>query len=461
MESANYCVEYARTIEPSFSPVPSMSPSLRPSAPLRPSSSPTDALPEETYVPGDLDHEENGLLLSRGLTARVIATSGSAVVYSDGSRSASVFHGDPDGAAVFPHPNGDGWAYVSNSETSGEGKGGVGALIFDNEGEVIEYKTLLAGRTERNCSGGATPWNTWVSCEEISSGRIWEMHPFGDPVFGGKVWHLTAMHAGFADRFEGVAFDNRVPHRPVAYITIDSKDGELRRFEPDQDAVQSYIENGIYSDILSQPGKTTYLVLVPNGTGLSGTYYWTNDRQAAATSADLHYNNCEGIEIDPTGTLFFTCKLNRELFALHLDHNTYTKSFTTTSDLIGTPDQLRLCALGDRQMLYFAEDGGGCGIHARDADGLYVAVARGLPTYTSETTGVAFSPDKRHLYFSVQRPGIIFDVTRMDGYSFSGEWLGPRRQSDIASADAMKNMLLRLSQVGPKVFTEDSHDEII
>ena len=40
--------------------------------------------------------------------------------------------------------------------------GGVGALMFDVNGDVVQYKMLLKGTT-RNCGGGQTPWNTWVS----------------------------------------------------------------------------------------------------------------------------------------------------------------------------------------------------------------------------------------------------------------------------------------------------------
>ena len=51
----------------------------------------------------------------------------------------------PDGAAVFPVPddlgyNKGGWVYVSNSEGKEAGSGGVGAVMFDKNGNVIGYK---------------------------------------------------------------------------------------------------------------------------------------------------------------------------------------------------------------------------------------------------------------------------------------------------------------------------------
>ena len=45
--------------------------------------------------------KQNGLLLSTGLSSRIIATTGEKVPYADGSESADDFHYYPDGAAVF------------------------------------------------------------------------------------------------------------------------------------------------------------------------------------------------------------------------------------------------------------------------------------------------------------------------------------------------------------------------
>ena len=66
---------------------------------------------------------ENDLQLSTGLTSRIIATGGSSV-----AGSTDTFHSLPDGAAVFSRAGTDGWAYVSNSESSSSG--GVGAIYF-------------------------------------------------------------------------------------------------------------------------------------------------------------------------------------------------------------------------------------------------------------------------------------------------------------------------------------------
>ena len=59
----------------------------------------------------------------------------------------------PDGAMTTSLPEDDGgWVYVSNSELP-DGAGGVGAIYFDRDGTVVDYKMLLTN-TSMNCSGG-------------------------------------------------------------------------------------------------------------------------------------------------------------------------------------------------------------------------------------------------------------------------------------------------------------------
>ena len=119
------------------------------------------------YEPGRLDVFQLEMYLSRGLTSKVIATAGSHVTYANAIKSAAPFHIEPDGAAVFEDDsagnNPGGWIYVSNSEGD-NGQGGVGAITFNADGDIIDYKMLLTG-TNRNCNGGKTDWNAWISCE--------------------------------------------------------------------------------------------------------------------------------------------------------------------------------------------------------------------------------------------------------------------------------------------------------
>ena len=75
--------------------------------------------------------DANGLRLPDGFSSRIVATTDIVPV----AGSSYPWHGLPDGGATFSMPGG-GWVYVSNSEL-GPGEGGVGALEFSADGELV------------------------------------------------------------------------------------------------------------------------------------------------------------------------------------------------------------------------------------------------------------------------------------------------------------------------------------
>ena len=113
-----------------------------------------------------------GLQVSEGLSVRIIAIMDRKVRYTKGEESSRPFHRVPDAAGIISLLDG-GYVYMSNSEI-GSGEGGVYGVYIDNEGNVVDYRTLLDG-TSKNCGGGVTPWNTWISCEEVDDGQCWQV----------------------------------------------------------------------------------------------------------------------------------------------------------------------------------------------------------------------------------------------------------------------------------------------
>ena len=63
------------------------------------------------------------------------------------------------------------------------------------------------------------------------------------------------------------------------------------------------------------------------------------------------------------------------------------------------------------------------GIHARDDWGRYYTILES-ENWRDETTGLAFSPDGKHVYVSYQNRGLLFDVWRLDGQPFHAKKLG-------------------------------------
>ncbi|MEJ2180625.1 MAG: DUF839 domain-containing protein [Gammaproteobacteria bacterium] len=116
--------------------------------------------------------DENGVRVPEGFSSRIVARTNEKPLKD----SNYVWHWAPDGGEVFA-THGGGWIYVSNSETAG-GAGGAGALVFGVNGDLRDAYSILEG-TSRNCSGGKTPWGTWLSCEEDSDGHVWECDPLG------------------------------------------------------------------------------------------------------------------------------------------------------------------------------------------------------------------------------------------------------------------------------------------
>jgi secreted PhoX family phosphatase len=153
-----------------------------------------------------------GFRLPEGFRARLVARGGEVVPGTDYQ-----WHLASDGMATFPAAGG-GHVLVSNSETF---DGGASAIRFGRGGKAEAAYRILSG-TALNCSGGGTPWGTWLSCEEVEDGRVWECDPTGRR-------RAVPRPAMGIFKHEAAAVDAAGKR---VYLTEDLVDGGLYRFTP-------------------------------------------------------------------------------------------------------------------------------------------------------------------------------------------------------------------------------------
>ncbi|MFB7862367.1 MULTISPECIES: alkaline phosphatase PhoX [unclassified Streptomyces] len=335
--------------------------------------------------------DANGIQLPAGFSSRVIARSSQTV-----TGTSYTWHSAPDGGACFA--DGTGWIYVSNSEINPSG--GASAVRFDASGTITGAYRILSG-TRQNCAGGRTPWNTWLSCEEVSLGYVYETDPYGVN---------AAVRRDALGRFkhEAAAAD---PVRRAIYLTEDETDGCFYRFLP---TTWGNLSSGT-------------LQVLKAGTATSGTFTWQTvpDPDGSPTttrnqvSGAKRFNGGEGCHY-ANDTVWFTTKGDNRVWQVNLAAGTYELAYDDSlvtgggAPLTGV-DNVTGSSSGD---LFVAEDGGNMEICIITPDDVVTPFLRINGQSGSEITGPAFSPDGTRLYFSSQRGttgsssgGITYEVT--------------------------------------------------
>jgi len=356
--------------------------------------------------------DANGIRLPEGFRSREVARS--LVPVGGTSYPWPIF---PDGAATYERSDG-GWILVCNSEVPG-GRGGASAIEFARDGSITGAYSILSG-TSTNCAGGATPWGTWLSCEEVSAGLVWECDPKGRS-------DAVARPAMGAFKHEAACIDRKSGY---AYLSEDLGEGCLYRFRPERKRDLS--AGALEVAVVAEDGRVRW-ELVPDPSAASAP---TRDQVPDAT----RFMRGEGIWWD-SGTVYLATTSDSRIWA----YDTERKRIRVLYDpaLIKHPPLLNVDNItvaeksGD---LFVCEDNGG-------EDPFDIALitpevdrASGTPRApkvsrfckltgpqhgdpgtraVSEVTGACFNPREDRLYFSSQR-GFATGVT----YEISGPFRG-------------------------------------
>jgi len=345
-----------------------------------------------------VEHDpQTRMLVPRGFKVRQLARTGERPV----EHSDYVWHPRPDGGATFPMDDG-GWVYVSNSEVDAWRQGGVGALRFSADGKLIDSYPICTGTTN-NCAGGPTPWGTWLTCEEIPEGLVYECDPTG---------HRLAVPAPAMGVFAHEAAAVDPVHRHI-YMTEDVEDGNFYRFVPDHypaggraDLRAGRLEVAMVDG--EDPHKTRAVRWAPVPNPLPRLGGDEPERIQTATRYQVdgaeRFNGGEGCWFFE-GIVYFTTKGDNRVWALDTNQGTLDLIYDKQTERAFNPgiddvDNLTVSAGGD---VLVAEDGDEMRLVVVGPDVKPFELVNVIGQRGSEICGPAFCPYGERLYFSSQR----------------------------------------------------------
>lgn len=326
--------------------------------------------------------------------------------------------------------------------------GAVTTVVYNpRTGKVDKHYLSLAG-TMRNCSGGPTPWGTWVTCEENvqCAGLTFEKdHGYNFEVPATSVPQLTkAVPLRAMGRFnhEAIAVE---PRSGVVYQTEDRKDGLFYRFIPNRkgqlaaggrlQALRLLDQKG--ADTRNWPSKQS--TRIPLGKVMQVT--WVELDNIDSPEDDLRqrgrkergaaqFARGEGIWCDGKA-VYFACtsggsKRKGQIwrYVPSPDEGTTREQHTPAtlelfvepedSNLLDNCDNLTVAPWGD---LIVCEDGVDCEDGTKEE--CLIGITPKGQTYRfarnarnpSELAGATFSPDGNILFVNIQEPGITLAIT--------------------------------------------------
>jgi uncharacterized protein len=358
-----------------------------------------------------------------------------------------------DGMAAFAGPDGT-VILVRNHEVSAapafgdapydpQAGGGTTTIVFDSKAErVVSMRPSLTG-TFRNCSGGPTPWGSWLTCEEtvIAPGPknpTTKQHGYIFEVPASGTSTAEPLKAMGCFVHEAIAID---PATGIVYETEDRARAGLYRFVP---KTPGSLAEGGKLQMLAIDGRPRFDTSRGQRGGDTYSVSWVDIPEPDRPHLDASLGDANGVitqGLDRGGAIF--SRLEGAVFG---DGHLYVTATDGGDARVGQVweldpknDRLRLVfespgpqllhmpdnvCLSPRGGLAICEDNSGNpSLHGLMRDGRIFRFARnsirlagernGLTGdfTTGELAGATYSPDGKWLFFNVQRPGVTFAVT--------------------------------------------------
>ena len=316
--------------------------------------------------------------------------------------------------------------------------GGTTTIVYDPKTRKVIRQFLSLAGTGRNCAGGATPWNSWITCEEwtqradetcaVDHGWCFEI-PASSQMHLAPPRPLRAM-GRFNHEAIAVAPDGR-----CVYLTEDRNDGIFYRFVPNEPGrlaaggrLQALvIQDRPSADTRNWIDPATELPAMKPGDKVS--VKWIDMADPEAPDDDLRFRGFEagaarfargegiwtGMDavhfacttggVARLGQIFTYRPSPHEGLAAEKEAPASLELFVEADagGIIENADNLTVAPWGD---LFVNEDGAGRdGIVRVHPDGSLERFAM-IRASDSETAGVCFSPDGSTMFVNIQHQGL-------------------------------------------------------